>query len=244
MSVAVILPTYNESENIELLTRAILDLGRVDHVIVVDDNSPDGTSDIADRMAAEDGRVVVVHRPAKQGLGRAYIAGYERALQLGSDVIMTMDADFSHQPRYIPEILDLLEKGHDIVIGSRYVGGGGTRNWGIERQFLSAGANNFARRLLGLQAQDCTAGFRAYRRKVIETVPLDSILSNGYSFLVEMLYRCQRLGFRVGEVPIIFEDRERGESKISQDEIVKAMATVFRLALDRLQARFRRPADT
>ena len=243
MTVAVILPTYNESENIELLTRAILDLGRVNHVIVVDDNSPDGTGDIADGMTAEDDRVVVVHRPAKQGLGRAYIAGYERALQLGSDVIMTMDADFSHPPRYIPEMLDLLEKGHDIVIGSRYVRGGGTRNWGIERQFLSAGANNFARLLLGLQAHDCTAGFRAYRRMVIETVPLDSILSNGYSFLVEMLYRCQRLAFRVGEVPIIFEDRERGESKISQDEIVKAMATVFRLALDRMRSRLRRPAN-
>lgn len=235
MTTAVILPTYNECENIESLTQAILDLGRVDRVIVVDDNSPDGTGDIADRMAAGDSRVIVVHRPAKEGLGRAYIAGYRRALQLGSSVIMTMDADFSHQPRYIPAMLDLLASGYDIVIGSRYVKGGGTRNWGLERQFLSAGANNFARLVLGLHAYDCTAGFRAYRREVIEAVPLDSILSNGYSFLVEMLYRCQQLGFRVGEVPIIFEDRERGQSKINQEEIIKAMGTVFRLASERLR---------
>jgi dolichol-phosphate mannosyltransferase len=238
MTVAVIVPTYNESENVEPLARAILDLRRVDYVIVVDDNSPDGTGDIADRLAAQDSRIVVVHRPGKEGLGRAYVAGYGCALELGCRVIMTMDADFSHSPRHIPAMLDLLETGYDIVIGSRYVSGGGTRHWGIQRQFLSAGANNFARLVLGLHAHDCTAGFRAYRRQVIEAVPLDSILSNGYSFLVEMLYRCQRLGFRIGEVPIIFEDRERGQSKINQDEIAKAMGTVFRLAFDRFRAKF------
>ena len=239
MSVAVVIPTYNECENVGPLTRAILDLGRVDHVIVVDDNSPDGTGDIADGLATEDGRVAVVHRPGKEGLGRAYRAGYERAMELGADVILTMDADFSHHPCYIPAILDLPETGYDIIIGSRYVPGGGTRNWGVQRQFLSGGANNFARLVLGLQAHDCTAGFRAYRRAVIETAPLGSIRSNGYSFLVELLFHCQRLGFRVGEVPIIFEDRERGQSKINQNEIVKAMLTVFRLALGRLGAAFR-----
>jgi len=134
-------------------------------------------------------------------------------------------------------MLDLLGQGSDIVIGSRYVPGGGTQNWGLQRQFLSAGANNFARLALGLQAHDCTAGFRAYRRQVIETVPLGQIRSNGYSFLVEMLFQCQRRGFRVGEVPIIFEDRRYGQSKISQQEIVRAMRTVFRLALGRLGGR-------
>jgi len=234
MTVAMIVPTYNECENVTPLTQEILALGRVDYIIIVDDHSPDGTGEIADELAAGDRRVVVIHRPGKQGLGRAYVAGFGKALELGCTVIMTMDADFSHHPRYIPAMLDLIDEGRDIVIGSRYVPGGGTRNWGVQRQFLSAGANNFARLVLGLQAHDCTAGFRAYRRQVIESIPLEQIRSNGYSFLVEMLYRCQRYGFRVGEVPIIFEDRRFGQSKISQQEIIKAVRTVFRLALDRV----------
>jgi dolichol-phosphate mannosyltransferase len=239
MTVAMIVPTYNECENVEPLTQEVLALGRVDYVIVVDDNSPDGTGQIADRLAADDPRVVVMHRPAKQGLGRAYVAGFGKARELGCSVIMTMDADFSHHPRYIPAMIDLLAQGYDIVIGSRYVPGGGTRNWGVERRFLSASANTFARLSLGLQAHDCTAGFRAYRRQVIESIPLEQIRSNGYSFLVEMLYRCQRRGFRVGETPIIFEDRRVGQSKISQQEIVRSMRTVFRLTLDRLGLRRR-----
>jgi len=234
MRVAVVVPTYNERENISSLTRQLLDLGRVDHVIVVDDNSPDGTGEVADALAKNDARIVVVHRPGKAGLGRAYIAGFQRAMALEADVIITMDADFSHNPCYIPSMLDVMADGHDIVIGSRYVRGGGTRDWGIDRQILSAGANFVARISLGLQAHDCTAGFRAYRRHVLETIPLEQIRSNGYSFLVEMLYRCQQAGFRVGEVPIIFEDRQRGESKISQEEIFKAMGTVARLAFERL----------
>jgi dolichol-phosphate mannosyltransferase len=244
MTTAMIVPTYNERENVEPLTRDLLALGRLDHVIIVDDNSPDGTGAIADELARQDPRVEVVHRPAKQGLGRAYVAGYQRALELGCTVVMTMDADYSHHPRYVPAMLDLLAEGCDIVIGSRYVPGGGTRNWSVLRQVLSAGANGFARLMLGLQAHDCTAGFRAYRRRVIERAPLSNIRSNGYSFLLEMLYRCQRLGFRIGEVPIIFEDRRAGQSKISQEEIVRAFRTVLRLALDRLSSRLpRRPAD-
>ena len=239
MTVAVIVPTYNERENVEPLTQQILALGRVDYVIIVDDNSPDGTGAVADALAAGDARVVVVHRPAKQGLGRAYVAGFARARELGCSIIMTMDADFSHHPRYIPAMLDLLAQGRDIVIGSRYIPGGGTRNWGLQRQFLSAGANAFARITLGLHAHDCTAGFRAYRRQVIDSIPLEQIRSNGYSFLVEMLYHCQRRGFRVGETPIIFEDRRFGQSKISQQEIIRAMRTVFRLALHRLGVRWK-----
>lgn len=240
MSVAVIVPTYNERDNIEPLTSEILALGRIDRVIIVDDNSPDGTGQLADQLAEADPRVVVVHRPDKEGLGRAYVAGFRCALALGSTIVMTMDADFSHSPTYIPAILALLADGYDVVIGSRYVPQGGTRNWGIERQFLSAGANGFARLVLGLQAHDCTAGFRAYRRAVLETIPMQQIRSNGYSFLVELLYRCQRSDFRVGEVPIVFEDRRRGQSKISRQEIAKAVRTVLRLALDRLMVRLGR----
>lgn len=242
MRVAVIIPTYNERENLPPLAGEILALEQVDHLIVVDDNSPDGTGELADELAKRDPRVVVVHRPGKQGLGRAYVAGFRRAMELGADVIITMDADFSHHPRYIPAMLEKLTMPCDIVIGSRYVPGGGTRHWGLDRQFLSAGANMVARLSLGLRAHDCTAGFRAYRRHVLESIPLDNIRSNGYSFLVEMLYRCQQAGFRVGEVPIIFEDRQRGQSKISREEIYKAMLTVFRLALDRLSRMWRRLA--
>lgn len=234
MSVAVILPTYNECDNIEPLAREILALGRVDRVIIVDDNSPDGTGRLADALSENDARIAVVHRPGKEGLGRAYVAGFQHALGVDSTVVMTMDADFSHDPKHIPAILDLLAEGYDVVIGSRYVPRGGTRNWGIERRFLSAGANNVARLMLGLRARDCTAGFRVYRREVIEAIPMQQVRSNGYSFLVELLYLCQRAGFRVGEVPIIFEDRRKGQSKINRQEIVKAIRTVFRLALDRL----------
>jgi dolichol-phosphate mannosyltransferase len=236
MKVGVIVPTYNECENIEPLVTEVLALGCVDYMIVVDDNSPDGTGAIADRLAGDDARVQVVHRPGKMGLGRAYVAGFHRGLELSCTAIFTMDADFSHQPRYIPAMIDLL-KARDIVIGSRYVAGGGTRNWGVERQFLSAGANTFARMMLGLHAHDCTAGFRAYRSKVVESIPLDTIRSNGYSFLVEMLYQCQRRGYRVGEVPIVFEDRRMGQSKISKDEILRAMRTVLRLGVHRLRGR-------
>ncbi len=237
MTVAMIVPTYNERENVEPLTREILALGRVDYVIIVDDNSPDGTGALADGLAAGDRRVVVVHRPGKAGLGRAYVAGFGKAQELDCSVIMTMDADFSHHPRYIPAMIDLLAQGYDIVVGSRYVAGGRTRNWGVQRQLLSAGANAFARLSLGLQAHDCTAGFRAYRRQVIESIPLEQIRSNGYSFLVEMMYYCQRRGFRVGETPVIFEDRRFGQSKISQQEITRAMRTVFRLFFNRLGLR-------
>lgn len=242
MRVAVIIPTYNERENLPPLAKELLALEQVNYLIVVDDNSPDGTGELADELAKTEPRIVVVHRPGKQGLGRAYVAGFRRAMELGADVIITMDADFSHHPRYIPAMLDKLAMPCDIVIGSRYIPGGGTRHWGIERQFLSAGANMVARLSLGLRAHDCTAGFRAYRRHVLESIPLDDIRSNGYSFLVEMLYRCQQAGFRVGEVPIIFEDRQRGQSKISQEEIFRAMLTVFRLALDRLARLWHRPA--
>lgn len=234
MKTTIVIPTYNERGNLVELVGQILDLDIRAHVLVVDDNSPDGTGALADDLAAQDGRVRVIHRPGKLGLGTAYSAGFKQALAESVDRVVTMDADFSHNPRYIPALLSLTERYH-LGIGSRYVSGGGVMaDWGMHRKFLSWGANNFARVMLGLEAHDCTAGFRCYRREVLQSIDLDRIFSNGYSFLIEMLYKCQRMGYNVGETPIMFENRHRGTSKISQAEIFKAMYTVLRLGLSRL----------
>lgn len=233
MDICVIIPTYNEKENLTELVTEILALEIGPRVIVVDDNSPDGTGVIADELARGNPRVSVVHRTGKLGLGTAYVAGFKQGLAAGADRLITMDADFSHDPAYIPALVALADHFH-ITIGSRYIPQGGVRNWGLQRRFLSWGANAFARTLLGLQARDCTAGFRCYHREVLENIDLEHIFSNGYSFLVEMLFRCQRQGFTVGEIPIIFANRTRGQSKISQREIFKAMYTVTRLFASRL----------
>jgi dolichol-phosphate mannosyltransferase len=226
VAIAVIIPTYNESDNIEALVKEILALGDITEIIIVDDNSPDGTGEIADELTKVYRGIKVIHRPAKLGLGTAHIVGFKEALALGADRVMTMDADFSHHPRYIP---DLLTRNRDaqLVIGSRYVDGGGTVDWGLQRQILSKGANTFARLVLGLKAHDCTGAFRCYRREVLESIELDEIFSDGYSFLIEILYKCQRRGWEIGEVPIIFEDRRHGASKISRREIFKALYTVL-----------------
>jgi len=236
LQVAVIIPTYNEKENIEALVTQLLTLPTGVHVIVVDDNSPDGTGEIAERLAVEsNGRADVIHRPGKLGLGGAYIAGFKRALAEGFDLICTMDADFSHNPRYIPSIVDKISQGYDLVIGSRYVPGGGATGCTFDRKLLSWGANAFARTMLGLRAHDTTAGFRCYRREVLEEVGMDEIKASGYSFLIEMLYRIHRHGRQVGDIPIIFENRRLGTSKISKDEVIRAMGTVLRLACTRLK---------
>lgn len=226
----IIVPTYNEKENLRPLVEQLLtqplDLG----VIVVDDGSPDGTGEIADALAAaHDGRVHVIHRAGKLGLGTAYIAGFRQALAEGVDFIVTMDADFSHPPDKIPELVAKAQQGYDLVIGSRYVPGGQAVECTLPRKMLSWGANAFARTLLGLKAHDTTAGFRCYRRETLASIALDEILSDGYSFLVEMLYKVQGQGWRVGEVPIIFHNRRQGVSKISRAEITKALTTVLRL---------------
>ena len=235
MNVTAIVPTYNEKENIEALVTQLLELPTGVHVLVVDDHSPDGTGQIVDRLAeAHPGRVSVIHRAGKLGLGTAYIAGFEQALAEGADLICTMDADFSHNPRYIPDMVDKIEQGCDLVIGSRYVPGGGTSGCTFDRKVLSWGANAFARFMLGLKANDTTAGFRCYRREVLERVEPQTIKASGYSFLIEMLFRVQRTGWQVGEVPIIFENRRLGTSKISQGEVLRALQTVFRLARTRL----------
>ena len=233
---AIIIPTYNERENIVLLVETIVDLGLNSQVIIVDDNSPDGTGQLADQLASQHAGVSVIHRSGKLGLGTAHVAGMKAALDGGVAKILTMDADFSHHPRFIPDLLAALER-FDLVIGSRYVPGGGTRYCTVPRKGLSRGANLFARSVLSLGAGDATAGFRGYRREVLESIALGEIVSNGYSFLIEMLYRCQRQGWSVGEVPIIFENRQRGASKISKTEILRAMQTVVRLGGERIKQR-------
>lgn len=234
MRTTIIIPTYNEKENIETLVAQLLALPLVAHIIVVDDNSPDGTGAIADRLATEsDGRVSVIHRPGKLGLGTAYIAGFRKALTEGADLVCTMDADFSHNPSYIPALVSKIEEGYDLVIGSRYVRGGGSTQTLIRKVF-SWGANTITRVILGLHAHDTTAGFRCYRRQALESLDLDRIKSSGYSFLFEMLFRVERRGWRVGEVPIVFKDRRLGASKVSKSEIARALGTVVRLAWRRL----------
>ncbi|RMH00808.1 MAG: polyprenol monophosphomannose synthase [Chloroflexi bacterium] len=226
----VIVPTYNEADNLNDLITELLALPVSLGVIVVDDNSPDGTGELADEWATQHpNRVHVIHRPGKMGLGTAYIAGFRKALdELNARRIMTMDADFSHNPQYIPDMIALSEQKH-VVIGSRYVPGGGAVNCSWKRVLLSRVANGIARFFLGLQARDATAGFRLYRREVLESIPLEQIFSSGYSFLVEMLFMCQRRGWQIGEVPIVFEDRRRGTTKISRHEVYKAIYTVMRL---------------
>ncbi len=238
MHTVVILPTYNEADNIWALVESILKLSVNFQIVIVDDNSPDGTGQLADELACTYPTVEVIHRPGKLGLGTAHIAGFKRALALGADRILTMDADFSHHPDYIPQLIELT-RSTDVSIGCRYIDGGGTRYWGLGRRALSRGANAFARMALELQVHDCTGAFRCFRREALEALDLDSIFSEGYSFLIEMIYRCERQGFRIGEVPIIFADRRHGQSKISRQEIFKAMYTVFRLGWEkRFQAPF------
>ena len=231
----VIVPTYNEADNLdELLTRLLTLPSRLG-VLVVDDHSPDGTGQRADAWTTrEPQRVCVVHRSEKLGLGTAYIAGFRQALDMDAAYIMTMDADFSHNPRYIPDMLEMAQNKH-VVIGSRYVAGGGSRNCTWKRIMMSRLGNFVARTLLGLTARDATAGFRLYHREVLESIPLGRIFSSGYSFLVEMLFMCQRRGWSIGEVPIIFEDRRKGKTKISRQEIFKAQYTVLRLFLRRIR---------
>lgn len=234
MPPVVVIPTYNESDNIPLLIEQILAIPLGMHVIVVDDNSPDGTGKIVDAIADKEPRVHCVHRPAKLGLGTAHIAGMRHAMSLDLEPILTMDADFSHDPKYIPNIIAGLQT-NDVMIGSRYVSGGGMEGRDLKLRFVSWGANFFARMMLGVKANDCTSGFRAYRRAVLESIDLDSVFSNGYSFLIEMLFLCQARGWRVGEVPIIYQDRRAGTSKISRTEIYKATYTVLRLTWRRLR---------
>ena len=228
-TVLMIVPTYNERENIRELVSQLRALPGDVRVLIVDDNSPDGTGAIVDDMAALDPGVAVLHRAGKLGLGTAYKAGFAYGLARDYHYICTMDADFSHNPASLPAMVDKAAAGDDLVVGSRYVPGGGVVGWPAGRKLLSAIANRMAHIFLGIGARDCTAGFRCYRRAVLETIPLDAIFSGGYSFLIEMAYMCEAAGFRIGEVPITFVNRTLGDSKISKLEIYKAMYTLVRL---------------
>ena len=226
----VVIATYNERESIGPLVTEVLEQAPGCNVLVVDDSSPDGTGQEVRRMALGDGRVKLLERPRKLGLGTAYLAGFREAIAGGFDRVLTMDADFSHHPQHLPAILDrALRPGVDVVIGSRYVPGGGVVGWPIHRRVLSFGANTFARLLLGLKPHDCTGSYRCYSRQVVEALEQGSVVSHGYSSLLELVWRCQHAGFVIAEVPITFADREFGESKVSRSEIFRGVTTVLRL---------------
>jgi dolichol-phosphate mannosyltransferase len=219
----VILPTYNEAENLERIVGAVLEhLPPSRRVLIVDDNSPDGTGEIADRLAAADESVSVLHRQLKEGLGPAYLAGFRVALEGGAERIIEMDADFSHDPSYLPQLIEATARA-DLAIGSRYVPGGGITEWGPMRRFISRGGSAYARAALGLPIKDLTGGFKCFRRIVLETIDLDTIEARGYAFQVETTYRAIKAGFRVVEVPIVFKDRTDGTSKMSKSIVAEAM---------------------
>jgi dolichol-phosphate mannosyltransferase len=231
----VCLPTYNERENLEPMLRA---LGDKDvRVLVIDDGSPDGTGELADRLAAELGYVEVLHRERKEGLGPAYLAGFKHALAGGAELVLEMDCDFSHDPKDVPRLIGAVESGADVALGSRYVRGGGVRNWGLVRRFISAGGSFYARVILGVTVRDLTGGFKCYRRQVLEIIDLDAVTSKGYAFQIETTYRALRKGFTVVEVPITFVDRVVGGSKMSKAIVVEAVWKVPLLKLAALGGR-------
>lgn len=232
----LILPTYNEAVNIEPFVRAVLpELAETapDHrILIVDDNSPDGTGRIADRLASELDAVEVLHRDKKEGLGVAYLAGFRRALASGADLLLEMDSDFSHSPADVPRLIRTAEHA-DLVLGSRYVPGGGAADWGFLRRALSRGGSLYARVILGVKVHDLTGGFKCFRREVLESLDLDSIHAEGYGFQIELTYRALRAGFRVEEIPIVFREREAGRSKMNARIALEAVWKVPALKLRR-----------
>jgi dolichol-phosphate mannosyltransferase len=235
----VCLPTYNERENLEPMVTALLErLGPEDRVLVIDDSSPDGTGELADRLAAKYDRVEVLHRPVKEGLGPAYLAGFRRALAGGAELILEVDCDFSHDPADVPRLIAAAADA-DLVLGSRYVAGGHIENWGLARRFVSRAGSLYAQTLLWVPVNDLTGGLKCYRREVLERIDLDSISSRGYAFQIETTYRTVRAGFRVVEVPITFTDREAGTSKMSGLIVLEAIWRVPYLGLLALLGRLR-----
>lgn len=236
MKTLVIIPTYNESENVERIVPLVLEKDPSIHVLIVDDNSPDGTGRIADGMAKQDHRISVIHRENKSGLGTAYIAGFKFALGKGFDLIFEMDCDFSHDPKYIVEFLAAV-KDADLVLGSRYISGVNVINWPMSRLLLSYYANVYSRLVTGLRVKDATGGFKCFRREVLEAIDLDRVKSNGYSFQIEMSFRAWKKGFRIKEIPIVFEDRKVGQSKMSKKIVREAVWMVWKLRLRSLLGR-------
>ena len=234
----VVLPTYNEAENLGGIAAAILDALPGATLLVVDDSSPDGTGDLAERLAESDPRVHVRHRRAKQGLGRAYLDGFGVALTGGAAIVIQMDADWSHDPAALPSLIaPIVADRADLVIGSRYTTGGGVEDWGLVRRVISRGGSMFARIVLGLYPHDLTGGFKAWRAATLTAVPFDGVRAGGYVFQIEMTYRASRLGARVAEVPITFRDRRVGQSKMSRRIVVEALFVVVGLRWDELRGR-------
>ncbi len=237
MRALVCLPTYNERENLEPMLHALeAVLGPDDRVLVIDDNSPDGTGELADRLAAELSFVDVLHRERKEGLGPAYLAGFRQALDRGAELVVEIDCDFSHDPKDVPRLLEAVRDA-DLVLGSRYVPGGGVENWGFVRRAISAGGSLYARVLLGVGVRDLTGGFKCFRRAVLESLPLDEVHARGYAFQIELTYRALRRGFRVREIPIRFTDRVTGGSKMSRAIVLEAIWKVPLLRLAALRGR-------
>ena len=232
----VVVPTYNERTNVSQVVPAVLAQDPCIEVLVVDDNSPDGTGQIADQLASDDARVHVLHRGGKEGLGKAYIAGFRWALERGYDLVFEMDADFSHDPRFLPKLIEAVQDA-DLVIGSRYKTGVNVINWPISRLLLSLGANQYARWVTGLPLTDSTGGFKCFRRRVLEAIPLDRVRSNGYAFQIEMSFLAWKRGFRLKEIPIVFTDRVEGQSKMNKKIVREAVWMVWWLRLRSLLRR-------
>ena len=230
MKALVVIPTYNELVNIQGITREILSICAEAEVLIVDDNSPDGTGQAADGMAAANPRVQVLHRAGKMGLGSAYIEGFKYALGNGYDYVFEMDADYSHDPKELPNFLDAA-KTADVVIGSRYVGGVRILNWPIKRLMLSYSASLYTRMITGIKLIDCTSGFKCFSRKVLESLNLDGIHSDGYSFQIEVNFLCREKGFRLKEIPIVFTERKEGHSKMNKGIIFEALMVVWLLKI-------------
>jgi dolichol-phosphate mannosyltransferase len=235
--VLVVTPTYNEADNLEAFVRALFGAVPSAHVLIVDDGSPDGTGKIADRLAGSDERVRALHRSGKLGIGTAYLDGFRFGLRENYDVLVQMDTDLSHDPAHLPAMLRAIEEGADVVLGSRNIRGGGVRGWGLGRHVLSKGGSLYSRTILGLSIRDLTSGYKAFRREVLEGIDLGSVRSEGYSFQIEMTWRALRAGFSVVEVPIVFVDRRAGESKMSRQIFLEAVAMVWKLRLDQARRR-------
>lgn len=235
--VLIITPTYDERDNLDSFLASVFAVVPEASVLVVDDASPDGTGELADEIAARDARVHVLHRPGKLGIGSAYIDGFRWALARGYEVILEMDTDHSHDPKYLPELLAAIAQGADVAIGSRNVGGGGVEGWGLGRHVLSKGGSFYSRTILGLDVRDLTAGYKAFRREVLEAIDLARVKSEGYSFQIELTYRAIQRGFTVVEVPIVFVDRRVGQSKMSRKIFAEAIVIPWKLRWDALRGR-------
>jgi dolichol-phosphate mannosyltransferase len=230
----IVTPTYNEKDNLPRFVDAVRSAWPDADLMIVDDNSPDGTGAIADAIAAEDKRVKVTHRPGKMGLGTAYTEAFKQGLTEGYDRFFEMDADLSHDVRYLPDFIKALDDGADVVIGSRNIPGGGVEGWGLGRHFISKGGSLYSRTILGLGVRDLTSGYKAFTRRALEAIDIGSVHSNGYSFQIEMTYRALRKGMRVKEVPIVFVDRTAGASKMSRRIFVEAIGVVWKLRAEAL----------